>query len=52
MSSRSDILEPTRPAAERDLRPDASEVLRAALSTRLHFLDGAMGTVIQRFRLE
>ncbi|WP_415120137.1 methionine synthase [Micropruina sp.] len=34
------------------MRPDATAALRAALATRLHFLDGAMGTVIQRFGLQ
>ncbi|WP_366521522.1 methionine synthase, partial [Micropruina sp.] len=37
--------------ASGDLRPDATDTLRSALATRLHFLDGAMGTVIQRFKL-
>ncbi|HVK44555.1 MAG TPA: homocysteine S-methyltransferase family protein, partial [Micropruina sp.] len=46
------ILAPTRPVADpAEVRPDASERLRALLATRLVFLDGAMGTVIQRFKL-
>ena len=51
MSSRSDTLTPPRPASG-ELRPDATATLRAALATRMHFLDGAMGTVIQRFSLD
>ena len=49
VSSRSDTLTPPRPGA--DLRPDATETLRAALARRLHVLDGAMGTMVQRFTL-
>ena len=46
------ILAPTRPVADpAEVRPDASERLRALLATRLVFLDGAMGTVIQQFKL-
>ena len=46
------ILAPSRPVADAaEVRPDASAALRTLLSTRLAFLDGAMGTVIQRFRL-
>ena len=49
----SDLLAQPRLAADEiQLRPDATDELRAALATRLHFLDGAMGTVIQRFGLE
>ncbi len=52
MSSSSETLTPPQPSVTPgDLRPDASATLRAALATRLHFLDGAMGTVIQRFTL-
>ncbi len=50
MSSSSETL--TLPhAASGELRPDATATLRAALATRMHFLDGAMGTVIQQFKL-
>ena len=45
----SDLLTQRPTAAPAELRPDVTEVLRAARATRLHFLDGAMGTVIQRF---
>ncbi|MFN8120503.1 MAG: methionine synthase [Micropruina glycogenica] len=45
----SDLLTQRPTADPAELRPDVTEVLRAALATRLHFLDGAMGTVIQRF---
>ena len=49
----SDLLAQPRLAADAvRLRPDATDELRAALATRLHFLDGAMGTVIQRFTLQ
>jgi len=49
----SDLLAQPRLAADEiQLRPDATDELRAALATRLHFLDGAMGTVVQRFGLE
>ena len=35
-----------------DVRPDATEQLSAALRDRIMVLDGAMGTMIQRYRLE
>ena len=44
----SDLLTQRPTADPAELRPDVTEVLRAALATRLHFLDGAMGTVIQQ----
>ena len=37
-------------AAERDWRPDATEVLTASLRERILVIDGAMGTAIQRDR--
>ena len=46
------LAQPRLAADEIQLRPDATDELRAALATRLHFLDGAMGTVVQRFGLE
>ena len=47
----SDLLT-TIPSTPAEIRPDLTEHLRAALATRMHFLDGAMGTMIQRFGLD
>ncbi len=45
-------LAPTRPTAEAaEVRPDMSEQLHALLATRMVFMDGAMATMIQRFKL-
>ena len=44
---------PSSPArSDPDLRPDATEALTRLLAERVLVLDGAMGTMIQRYKLE
>ena len=43
----SDTAQPTQ-----NLRPDATEALTAAMQQRILVIDGAMGTMVQRYKLE